>query len=226
MPAQGGQSHESRASISPERGTQVHATPTETSSVSALPASRFAWRLVDIVVASIVGVAAGVVFWAWGIAYGPLSAPLALTPGFVALLGGVWLLAGVLGALIVRKPGAAIYTELIAAAVSALLGSQWGFGALWSGFVQGLGAEIIFAIFLYANWRLFVAVLAGGGAGLFMAINDLVVWYPGVEVSFQVGYTVCGIVSGAVLAGVLPWLIVRSLARAGALSRFAAGRAA
>jgi energy-coupling factor transport system substrate-specific component len=188
------------------------------------PPSRYRWRVVDIVVASVIGVASGVIFWAWGLAYGPLSAALSVTPGFSALLGGGWLFAAVLGGLIVRKPGAALYTELVAAIVSALIGSQWGFGALMSGLIQGIGAEIVFAAFLYTSWRLYVGVLAGAGAGLAMAINDLIVWYPGVDAVFQTTYVVCGIISGAVIAGLLPFFAVRGLARAGALSRFAAGR--
>jgi energy-coupling factor transport system permease protein len=124
----------------------------------------------------------------------------------------------------VRKPGAAIYTELIAATVSALIGSQWGFGTLVSGLLQGLGAELVFALFLYTNWKLFTGVLAGAGAGVMMSINDLIVWYPGVDVGFQTTYFICGVLSGAVIGGLVPWFIVRGLARAGALSRFAAGR--
>jgi energy-coupling factor transport system substrate-specific component len=188
--------------------------------------NKFRWRVVDIVVASVVGVASGVIFWAWGLAYAPLSAALEATPGLSALLGGGWLFAGVLGALIIRKPGAAIYTELIAAIVSALLGSAWGFGTLVSGAVQGLGAELVFALFAYANWRVFVAVLAGAGAGLFMAINDLVVWYPGSDASFIATYVVCSLISGAVLAGLVSYWLVGALARAGALSRFPSGRLA
>ena len=190
----------------------------------ATTVSKYRWRVVDIVVASVIGVASGIIFWAWGLAYGPLSAALSATPGFTALLGGGWLFAAVLGGLIIRKPGAAIYTELIAATVSALLGSQWGFGTLISGLVQGLGAEIVFALFLYANWSVFTAVLAGAGAGVAMSINDLVVWYPGVDLGFQVTYVICGVISGAVIGGLMSWFIVRGLARAGALSRFAAGR--
>lgn len=189
----------------------------------ATTVSKYRWRVVDIVVASVIGVASGIIFWAWGLAYGPLSAALSATPGFTALLGGGWLFAAVLGGLIIRKPGAAIYTELIAATVSALLGSQWGFGTLISGLVQGLGAEIVFALFLYANWSVFTAVLAGAGAGVAMSINDLVVWYPGVDFGFQVTYVICGVISGAVIGGLMSWFIVRGLARAGALSRFAAG---
>ena len=136
----------------------------------------------------------------------------------------VWLIAGVLGGLVVRTPGAAVYTELVAASVSALIGTQWGLLTIEAGIVQGLGAELVFALFLYRNWRLPVALLAGAGAGLAMAVNDLVIWYAGAAPTFAIVYTVSGVVGGAVLAGGLSWLAMRGLARAGALDRFAAGR--
>ena len=203
-------------------------TSTETpvaSTVAPSRTGRFRWRVVDIVVASVIGVAAGLVFWVWGQAYSPISVPFeAALPGLQALLGGGWLFAGVLGALVIRKPGAALFTELVAAAVSALVGTQWGPLTLLSGLVQGLGAEIVFAVFLYANYRAYVAVLAGMGAGLALAINDLINWYPGATTEFAVIYTVSSLVSGALLAGVLSWLAMRGLAKTGALSRFASGR--
>ena len=183
------------------------------------------WRVVDIVVASVIGVASGLIFFAWNTAYVPLSAPLEpLLPGLQALLGGGWLFAGVLGGLIIRKPGAAIYTELVAAVVSTLIGNQWGPLTLASGLVQGVGAELVFALFLYANYRAYVAVLAGAGAGLALAINDLLLWYPGSAAAFATIYTVSAVVSGAVIAGLLSWLAVRGIARTGALGRFASGR--
>jgi len=204
----------------------VHATTTSSDSTVRPDARRLRWRVVDIVVASVIGVAVGVVFWAWGVVWGPISAPIeAVLPGLQAAPAAVWLIAGVLGALVIRKPGAAIYTEIVAATVSALIGSQWG-GLLTieAGLVQGLGAELVFALFLYRNWRLPVALLAGAGAGLAMAINDLVLWYAGAAPTFAITYTVSAVVGGAVIAGGLSWLAVRGLARAGALDRFAAGR--
>lgn len=204
----------------------MHASSTVSSPpTAARRVGRFHWRVVDIVIASVIGVASSLVFLIWNQAYNPLSAVLSpVLPGLQALLAGGWLFAGVLGGLIIRKPGAAIYTELVAAVISTLVGNQWAALTLVSGFVQGLGAELVFAIFLYRNHRLLVALLAGAGAGLALAINDLLLWYPGSATAFATIYTASAVVSGIVIAGLLSWLAMRGLARTGALSRFAAGR--
>ena len=183
------------------------------------------WRVVDIVVASVLATAAGLVFVVWNIASNPIGAPLtAALPGLQALLAGGWLFAGVLTALVIRKPGAALYGELVAATVSALVGNQWGVLTLESGLVQGLGAELVFAVFFYRRWGLPVALIAGAVAGLALAINDLILWYPGSANTFALIYTVSAITSGALVAGLLSWFAVRGLAKTGALSRFASGR--
>lgn len=207
----------SAASTAPESTDHRHASP-----------GRFRWRVVDIVIASVIGVACAAVFLLWNVGYqGPSALLTPLLPGVQGLLAGPWLIAGVLGGLIIRKPGAALYTELLAAVISALVGNQWG-GPLTiiSGLVQGLGAELIFLVFLYAAWRLPVAVLAGAGAGLACGINDRVLWYPGADTLFTSVYITSTTVSGAVIAGAGAWLITRALARTGALNRFAAGREA
>ena len=205
----------------------MHTTASTATATTAKPGGRrLRWRVVDIVVASVVGVAIGVVFWAYGVIWGPVSAPIsAFLPGLQAAPAALWLIAGVIGGLIIRKPGAAMYTELVAAVVSALIGSQWG-GLLTieAGLVQGLGAELVFALFLYRRWGLPVAVLAGAGAGLAMGINDLILWYAGSAPAFATIYVVSAVVGGAVIAGALGWAAVRGLAKTGALSRFAAGR--
>ena len=202
--------------------TSVSSAPSSTT--TSTPRST-RWRVVDIVVASVVGVALGVIFWAWAIPYSAAETPLkAVLPGVQAFLSSVWLIGAVLGGLLIRKPGAALYVELLAAVVSALLGSAWGLGTLVSGLAQGLGAEIVFALFLYRVWRLPVAWLAGAGAGVGMAINDLLTWYPGSSALFVTVYSVSAVVGGALVAGTLSWLAVRALAGTGALSRFAAGR--
>lgn len=187
---------------------------------------RTRWRVVDIVVASVLGVAAGLVFTLWDLGYGPIGTGLGLVlPGAQALVGGVWLFAGVLVGIVVRKPGAALYGELVAAAVEALVGNEWGgWLTLLSGLVQGVGAEIVLALFLYRVYRFPVVVLAGAAAGLALGLNDCIVSYPGYAAAFKVVYVICAVVSGAVIAGGGSWLIVRALARTGVLGAFAAGR--
>ena len=203
-----------------------------TSAVTTAPAStrNFRWRVVDIVVASVIGVASGLVFLLWNIAYrGPSALLEPLLPGLQGLLDGPWLFAGVLGALIIRKPGAAIYTETIAAAVSAitLIGNTWGAAlTIEAGIIQGLGAEIVFLLFAYRVWKLPVAVLAGAGAALAGGINNLVLWYAGADFGFTVTYLISTAISGALIAGALPWVLTRGLASTGALDRFASGREA
>jgi energy-coupling factor transport system substrate-specific component len=44
------------------------------------------WRTRDIVIAAIIGVAFGVVFWAWGVAWGPLEGVFALAPWAIDML--------------------------------------------------------------------------------------------------------------------------------------------
>jgi energy-coupling factor transport system substrate-specific component len=220
MPAQGGNL------FNPVPFHLLKGTSMTTSPIAPPRPQVFArWRVVDIVVASVIGVASGIIFVAWNVLSTPVTDPLkALLPGLQALGGGFWLFAGVLTALIIRKPGAALYGEIVAASVSALIGNQWGPLTLVSGLTQGLGAELVFLIFFYANWRAYVALLAGAGAGLAMALTDLTLWYPGSGALFVTVYTISAMVGGALIAGLLSWLAARGIARTGALNRFASGR--
>jgi energy-coupling factor transport system substrate-specific component len=184
------------------------------------------WRVVDIVVASVIAVAVGVLFFAWSAGYSGISLLTAAFPPLAGLYSGGWLVAGVLGGLIIRKPGAALYCEVLAAAVSALIGTQFGILVLVSGLIQGLGAELVFLLFLYRKWNLPVALLAGLGAGLALAISENIMYNALWTIEFKLLYTVFAAISGTVIAGLLSWLAMRGLAKTGVLSSFAAGRTA
>jgi len=188
---------------------------------------RTGWRVVDIVVASVIAVASGVIFWAWSAGYGLFSLAFAAFPPATALLTGMWLFPAVLGALIIRKPGAAIYCELLAAVVEALLGSHYGLTVLISGLVQGLGAELVFAAFRYRKWNLGVALLAGLFAGLFAGITEayILAYYVEYTAGMKIFHVIATGVSGLVIAGLLSWLATRGLAKTGALSALASRRA-
>ena len=192
----------------------------------ANPARTLSWRVVDIFVASILAVACGLVFVFWNsVGYAWFMAMDALTPGLGGLATGIWLAGGVIGALVIRKPGAAIYVETLAATVSAVFGSLWGPETLHSGLAQGLGVEIVFAIFLYRRFSLTVAALGGIGAAIGAFVLEL---FTSANIAksleFNLIYLTCLVISGAILAGALSFFAVKALAKTGALDRFAVGR--
>ena len=184
------------------------------------------WRVVDIVVASVLGVACGIVFLAGNtVGYAWFQAMDALTPGLGGIATGIWLLGGVVGGLIIRKPGAALYVELLAAIVSAVLGSQWGISTLYSGIAQGIGVEIVLAIFLYRRFSLGIAMLGGMAAGWGAFVLELFTsGNLGKTLQFNIIYLVTLSISGAILAGAVGYIVVNALAKTGALDRFAVGR--
>lgn len=188
--------------------------------------ARSSWRVIDIIIASVLGVACGLIFWVWNsIGYAWFTAMDALTPGFGGIAVGVWLLGGVIGGLVIRKPGAALFVEVVAATVSALLGNQWGIETIYSGIAQGLGAELIFAAFRYRRFTLPVAMLAGAAAGVGTFILELFTSANlAKSLAFNSIYLTCVVISGAILAGFLGHWLVKALASTGALDRFAAGR--
>ena len=186
--------------------------------------SQRAWRTVDIVVAAVVSVAFGVVFVAWNAVWAFTEPIFVALPPAQAVMYGVWLLPGVLVGLIVRRPGAALFAGVLSASVSALIGSQWGADAILSGALQGGGAELGFAIGLYRRWSLPSAMLAGVLAGVGAAVHDIVVYYADLGADFWFVYAGAIMLSGAVVAGVGAWLLVRALVPTGVLGDFAVGR--
>ena len=183
------------------------------------------WRTVDIVVTAVLGVAFGVVFWAWNLVFGVLAEPLSFFPPLSAVLNGVYLMPGVVAGLVVRKPGASVFASTLAAAVSILLGSPYGLIIVWYGLAQGAGAELGFLLTRYRSFGWGTAVLAAITAGLSTSILDSTLYYSSLSFwGYKVPYTVFTVISSVLLAGVVGLLLVRALSRTGALSAFAAGR--
>jgi energy-coupling factor transport system substrate-specific component len=176
---------------------------------------------VDIVVVAAIAVAFGVVFWFWSAFVWVWLKPLGEPWEYV--VSGMWLMPAVVAPLIVRKPGAALFAEMVAAIVSVILGSQWGLDTLLSGFVQGAGAELIFGFTMYRSFGPIVALLAGAGAGAGEALHDIPVYFATYTPDLQTGIAILEIVSAAVVAGLGAWLLVRLLRETGALATFPSG---
>jgi energy-coupling factor transport system substrate-specific component len=188
--------------------------------------SNFAWRGIDLVTAAILAVALGVAFWGFDAFVYPLIG--IATAGFPPLGGlatGVWILPAVVGMLLIRRPGAAIFVELIAANVELTLGNSWGVTVLISALLQAAGVEIIFALFRYRRFNWFVAALAGALSAVFEIVGyELNAYYADYSPVYKVILVVCAVISGALVAGGLGSLLIRGLAKTGALNAFAVGR--
>lgn len=210
--------------------TQSHPAATQGRvhrSGAALRAWAASWRTVDLLTVAFLGVAFGVIFWAWALLYtGPANALTALYPPLSAIAAAPWLVAGIVGGLVVRRPGAALVTELIAATVELLLISQWGLLTIASGLFQGLGAEIALALLAYRSFGPRAAMLAGALAGAFEGVYEWFVYLPdfGWGTGEKVAYVVAFAAGGAVIAGLLSWALVKALASAGALNALPAGQ--
>ena len=183
------------------------------------------WRTVDIVVAAVLAVAFGVVFWAWGLLWNATEGAFAFFPPARAILYGVWLIPAVLSPLVIRKPGAGLFTEGLAATISALLGSTWGLSVVWQGLAEGAGGELAFLLGRYRRFGAATSVLSGALAGLTATVWDVFAWYPDLGLwDFQVPYVAIATVSSAVIAGLGSVLLTKALAGTGALDAFPSGR--
>jgi energy-coupling factor transport system substrate-specific component len=183
------------------------------------------WSTRDIVVAAVLSVVVGVVFWGWGLLWSAFFQAIPFPSSYFVV--GMWMVGGVLVPYVIRKPGAAVVGEVAAAFVSMLLVNQWGAWTMVSGVVQGVGAELVFALFLYRRYPLGVLLLAGAVAGFLSLVLDTFVYGYYQAFVFSAIAAAAGIsaLSGAVLGGGLSKLLGDALERTGVLSGLAIARA-
>jgi energy-coupling factor transport system permease protein len=217
--------------------TEPHNTRLSRQHAQSSPAARatilatrplMGWRGIDLITAAMLAVAFGVVFWGFDTFIYPLLSLVTTSfPPLGELMLGVWLVPAVVGGLVIRRPGAALFTELVAANVELFLGNKWGAAVLLSGLLQGLGVELAMAMFRHRRFGIVVAVLGGVLSAVFEIV--LYEWQSYVAEytsAWKAIYLGAGMVSGAVIAGAGGWLLVRALAKTGALNAFPPGQEA
>jgi energy-coupling factor transport system permease protein len=174
------------------------------------------WRTRDIVVTAVIAVGFGVLFAAFNVAWKGLEV---LGPG-LNILYAIWLMPAIVAAAVVRKPGAALFAEMVAATLFTLLGSAWGPDTLLSGFVQGAAAELVFAFTLYRLWTWPVLATASLASAAAAWVHDWVVWYPTFtfEAMAVIGFFMA--ISAVVILPLAAILLVRALRNTGVLEGF------
>ena len=98
--------------------------------------SKRRWTLRDIIFLAIIAIFFGIIYQVWSYAYYALAAT-PLKPFANDLTLGVWIMAGPLAGVLLRKPGAGFMGEFLAATGGMLLFSRWGAANLITGVTEG-----------------------------------------------------------------------------------------
>jgi energy-coupling factor transport system substrate-specific component len=185
------------------------------------------WRGVDLITAAVISAALGVAFWGYdSIIYPLVGFATAGYPPIGELQLGIWIMPAVVGAYLVRKPGAALYSELIAASVELVLGNSWGITVINSAILQSLGIELVLLLFAYRRFSTWLLMIGAGITAVFEVLYEFVVWVPEYSFFNKMVYLVCGVISATVISGLGGTYLVRAIGATGALNAFAAGREA
>lgn len=185
-------------------------------------AERSAWRTQDLVLLAILAFVFGAVYWAWLQPYLWITG-VAGQPG-AELLFGLWLVGGLLGGYVIRRPGAAFLGETLAAAAEVLLGAPAGPILIVTGMMQALGAELVFAATGYRRWGWATMIVAGVVAALVaLPWNWFRLGYFALDPALILALVAVRIVSGG-LAGSAAKVLGDVVAATGSLNQFALGR--
>jgi energy-coupling factor transport system substrate-specific component len=177
------------------------------------------WKLREVILVGIVSVVFGVVYLAavyLGIFISTLLIPFGLAPLANEPIYGIWFMASTFIAYFVRKPGAAILTEVLAALLEVMMGNMYGPLVLVSGTVQGLGAELVFFATGYKNYSLKVMTLAGMGAAVAsFIIGFFISGFGLLSIDFLAVIFILRLLSSAFFCGFVSHLLATSLENTG-----------
>ncbi|WP_119391974.1 ECF transporter S component [Taklimakanibacter lacteus] len=180
----------------------------------------YRWSLREILILAVLGAVFGVLYLGWVQIW--LIAQAILGAVTMDVVMGFWFIVSIIAAAIIRKPGAALASEMLAALTEILLGSPAGLLLLLAAFVQGAGAEIVFAARGWRDYRLPMLMAAGIGSAVFsFAYTWIMFNYGALAPGLLVAMFVLRCLSGALLGGLLGHLIVEALYRTGVLSGLA-----
>ncbi|EJO7182994.1 ECF transporter S component [Staphylococcus pseudintermedius] len=174
--------------------------------------------LSDILVTVLVSVIFAVIYNLWWAVTNTLQ-PLGLH--LDQLMYGMWFSAAVVAYLIIPKMGIALLAEFAAGAGETIMMGRFDIPTIIYALLQGLACEIIFAIFHYKSRAFMVAILAGMAAAIISLpidwyygyLNEVATWNLILLIAFR-------IISGAILAGVFPYLLVKALDQTGVTKLF------
>jgi energy-coupling factor transport system substrate-specific component len=179
-----------------------------------------AWSMREILIVAVLGAVFAVLYIAWVQVW--LIAQAVFGAVTMDVVMGFWFVVSIVAAAIIRKPGAALISEILAATVEVLLGNPSGLMLIVAGAIQGAGAEAVFAATRWRNYSLPVLMLAGAGSAITSFVYTwFLMDYGALQPGLLVVMFVIRCLSGALLGGLLGHWIVTALYKTGVLSGLA-----
>jgi len=187
-----------------------------------------AWKLKDIILVSLLGVMFALIIFP--IVHFVLI-PIVLVGGWFGIADlpfdiafGLFTMSAVLGPYIMRKPGVAIVVGGLTGLVQVFMASTFSSTVFISGLVQGLGAEIAFALFRYKKYNWKTMLLAAFGATV---ASFILAWYrdllSGLSFDILAVRFILRLISVLIISGVISKLLADKLAKAGVLKAYPIG---
>ncbi|MFC6293316.1 thiamine ABC transporter permease [Macrococcus epidermidis] len=175
-------------------------------------------KLSDILVTVLVAVLFAV---AYNFVWLPYEAMKPLGLHFEQLIYGVWFMAAVVAYLIVPKAGIALLAEFAAGAGETIVMGKFDIPTFVFAFLQGLACEFVFMLFKYQSRSMMVCILAGVAAAIISLPVEYFYGYMSEVAGWNVLlYIIMRLISGALVTGVLSYLIVKALDQTGVTKLF------
>ena len=183
------------------------------------------WKLKDILMIAVCAVLFGVIFlgatYAGGALYGVLL-PLGMPSLGYEPFYGLYFMAVAFAIYVIRKPGVGIVAEILAAVIENLMGNFFGPIIILSGFVQGAGFELIFALTGYKKFDTKTMILAAVICSCVTLVYNLIVsGYNLIAIPVLALMLVVRIVSAIVIDALVTPKLANGLAKAGVLNGYA-----
>ena len=161
------------------------------------------WTTRETVVVAVSSVVFGMIYLAWVQLW--LLAQGLIGPIAMDIVFGLWFAGSTFNAYVVRKPGVAFATAMIAVITELLAGNPAGLILLITGLVQGAGSEIPFAL---ARWRRYSwsVLLTSGGMAAVMSFgyNWIIFDYQNLDTGLLIAMFIIRVASGMLLGALLP----------------------
>lgn len=183
------------------------------------------WKLKDILMIAVCAVLFGAIFlgatYAGGALYGVLL-PFGMPSLGYEPFYGLYFMAVAFAVYVIRKPGVGIVAEILAAIIETLMGNFFGPIIILSGFVQGAGFELIFALTKYKRFDSKMMILASVICSCVTLVYNLIVsGYNLIAIPVLALMLAVRVISAIVIDAIVTPKLANGLARAGVLNGYA-----